>query len=201
MNILDDLQNAFDKQDWTLIQKIYKDLSGKDLSSKNLPSKNPPSKTPPKKKATTKKTVAKKIATKKKRGRPPKKSKVPNVLPDLNIEIDTPPIKTNRTFESTNKLNNKQSYAQSKPLTGNFKNTFVDDQIECAEDSVKTDPKLGTSGRKVLSNNKNKKAKLIKVVCSQCNKTEMVSPILSTQYSENKNENRYRCNDCLISRK
>jgi hypothetical protein len=37
----------------------------------------------------------------------------------------------------------------------------------------------------------------VHVVCSECQKEEDVSPILAYQYSDNPDENTYRCNSCL----
>lgn len=179
--LLEDLQTAYEKQDWNLIKDIYKNVSGQDLQTKpSLVIEDETAKTPKKKparktaKTTTKKTPAKAA-----------KQQI-------------------KEEECLHQINNNNAvvgrkYARAEPL-GKFKQTFVDNPKEYQEESVKNNPSLGTTPLNVLKKDRQKPS-LVKVQCSECDKWEEVNPILATSYSKQRSENTYRCNDCCGHRR
>jgi len=80
-------------------------------------------------------------------------------------------------------------------------NKFQDTVVENRGELKSANPQL-----EILYGNKQRQKKptsnpFVKVKCSKCGKSEEVSPILATYYSDDPSENSYYCNECIVNSK
>lgn len=189
MNLLQDLQRAYQEQNWDIIKDVYKNLSGEGLSGILLTNPDP-------------------IPIVKKRGRPRKI--IPNTTetttlpayPIISTCEESPVITactTRRTSENSSG-NNRSKKEPFKP--GSFKPLWRDTGVDHANESILVDPTLGTAvkhvGQPRVDGGTNTN---VSVKCFKCGAKDTVSPALAINYSDNDAANGYRCDDCLSGMK
>jgi len=77
------------------------------------------------------------------------------------------------------------------------KNTFFDDGKEAANERVDLNPDDVSLGIKKIRDRENiKPVVFVNAKCYVCGKIEKVPPSLAASYSEDDEQNAYRCNDC-----